>query len=104
MGSISRGMIGSIHLWDIRASQAGFDNYNLEERDGESGTDCSDIKTGKAEDRMNTRNQWGWPFGFASTVGRMNRLLGLSPGVGRLCTNAALNGVIHMDFRHARNL
>jgi hypothetical protein len=63
-------MIGSIRLWDIRASQAGFDNYNLEERDGESGINCSDIKTGKAEDWMNTRNQWGWPSGFASTVGR----------------------------------
>ena len=46
----------------------------------------------------------GRPLGFASTVGRMNRLLGLSPGVGRLCTNAALSGIIHMDFRHARNL
>lgn len=50
-------MIGSIRLWDIRASQAGFDNCNLEERDGESGTDCSDIKTGKTEDWMNTKTQ-----------------------------------------------
>ena len=50
-------MIGSIRLWDIRASQAGFDNYNLEERDGESGTDCSGIKTREAEDWMNTRDQ-----------------------------------------------
>ena len=36
----------------------------------------------------------GRPFGFASTVGRMNRLLGLPPGVGRSCTNATLNGII----------
>ena len=69
MGSIFRGMIGSIRLWDIRASQAGFDNYNLEERDGESGTNCSDMKTGKAEDWMNTRNQWAGPFDLRAPLG-----------------------------------
>lgn len=80
-------MIGSIRLWDIRASQAGFDNYNLEERDGESGIDCSDIKTGKAEDWMNTGDHWG-----LSWAGPLDLRAPLGVSIGYWGSPLALDG------------